>query len=237
MKYLMFLSLVGNMTLCELAMWRPERPVWVIIQLSRTATPHASWEHRGMTREPAHYNTIEKKKQQLYPTVSVHWSSTKLFSISACWFSVLVYRIISSKCNHNLKPQWFGHEEIWKSSLLSLVSGSHCRTPPICICVVSIRVVQTTSFLYASQWCNVIQNLPTQLQQPPDHRKFQCLWRWTQNANVNIRLNSEANKDILLERCSLGAWVEQYTLSEVKFICTCNYPVGFIGPRKLRFLI
>lgn len=30
-KYLMTLALVGNMTLCELVIWRPERPIWVIL--------------------------------------------------------------------------------------------------------------------------------------------------------------------------------------------------------------
>lgn len=83
-----------------------KRPVWVILQLSRTVTPPGLL---GAPRNDQGTSTLEHNRNRDSIPQSVffffRWSSDKLFSISARWFSVLVYHIISSKCNHNLKPQ------------------------------------------------------------------------------------------------------------------------------------
>lgn len=95
-------SLAGNTTLCELVIRWWEKSTWVILQLSRTITPQASWEHIGMTSAVQHNN---KKKRGNQPTCRFLPNSKKLFSISLRWFSPLVYHIISGECSYNVKPQ------------------------------------------------------------------------------------------------------------------------------------
>lgn len=120
------------------------------MQLSRTATSQASRERRGTTGEPARYDTIGKKKEKkkkkiLYPTVSTRRSSAELFSISAQRFSVLVYRIISSKCNHNSKPTMFGLAVRTCGNLLRRLPSAVATREVLC--AVSLLTAQTRVLL------------------------------------------------------------------------------------------
>lgn len=127
LKYLMSLSLVGNMTLCELCYHTARK--------AHMSHPPAIWDRNpsgllGIQRNDQRTGKLEhnskKKKEGLNPTVGIQWSSGKLFSISARWFSVLVYRIISSKCNHNGKPQCL----VWTWGNLCL-SPFSCQWKPL----------------------------------------------------------------------------------------------------------
>lgn len=70
----------------------------------------------GRGREPAHYDTMgtagKKKRKEKTQTLKTIPQSLELhrccFQLAAYGFSVLVDRIISSKCNHNSQAAMFG---------------------------------------------------------------------------------------------------------------------------------
>lgn len=77
-KYLTFLSLTGNATLCELVFWWPERPKWVILQLSRTATSQASRERGGTTGGTGALRHNKERKKEKENTLSHSQHSPEL---------------------------------------------------------------------------------------------------------------------------------------------------------------